>query len=72
MVLEMLEMDSRAVDADAWSFRLELEHGVSLDSAVVGSLKKELSRVTNDRDAIFLVRRIREMMAARDKVAADL
>ena len=72
MLLEMLEMDSRAVDADAWSFRLELEHGVSLDSAVVGSLKKELSCVTNDRDAIFLVRRIREMMAVHDKVVADL
>lgn len=68
----MLEMDSRSVSSYVWQFRHKLSDGEDLDSAVVAAVKWQLSRVTNDRDAIFLVRRIREMMAARDKVAADL
>mgnify|MGYP004641018813 CR=1 FL=1 len=68
----MLEMDSRSVSSYVRQFRHKLSDGEDLDSAVVAAVKWQLSRVADDRDAIACVTFIREVMAARDEVAADL
>lgn len=68
----MLEMDSRSVSSYVWQFRHKLSDGEDLDSAVVAAVKWQLSHVADDSDAIACVTFIRELMAARDEVAADL
>ena len=68
----MLEMDRNLVSSYEWEFRHKLSDGEDLDSAVVAAVRWELSHVADDRDAILFASNVRALMAARDKVAADL
>ena len=68
----MLKLDTNSVSSYVWQFRHKLSDGEDLDSTVVAAVKWQLSHVANDSDAIACVTFIRELMAARDEVAAGL